>query len=177
MATGRDIRLYETGSGGDFQLTGNRFIQAFSFENFPYLAMFGGNPGHPTEEVTEGQERFDYWGNELLWDGNPEIQFNSRTEATLVDVALNSQGRKTIEEAVKSDLSFMTAFAILDINVEIVGLDRVRIDILVQEPENGVQRQFLYLWDGANLIDESVTSAETPTSGEGLQNNLQFDLG
>lgn len=174
----RDLRLYETGSGGDFQILANDFIGCFSFENFPYLAMFGGNPDSVTSEKTEGEESFDYWGNTLLWSNNPEVQFNSRTERALREVALNSSGRKIIEEAVISDLSFMKSFSEVSVSVEIPALDTVKISILIEEPSNGVKKLFTYLWDGAKLIDEaSASNLNNPTTGVGLEENLQFELG
>jgi len=172
-----DVRLYEVGSGGDFQIQGNDFIGCFSFENFPYLAMFGGNPLSITSEKTEGEESFDYWGNTLLFENNPEVQFNSRTERTLQSVALNSTGRKLIEEAVNADLEFMQAFAEVSVSVTIPLIDKVVIDILLKEPSNGVEKRFTYIWDGAKLIDESITEFNSPEKPEGLQAVLQFELG
>jgi hypothetical protein len=178
MIRARDLLVIETGSGGDLQIDGSDLKGAFSFENFPYLAMFGGNPESITEETTEGQENFDFWGNSVLWSGNPEIQFNSRTEKVLREVALNSSGRKTIEEAVKADLEFMQAFSEVSVVVTLPGLDRVNIGILIKEPNNGVERRFMYIWDGAQLIGEKADPVNKPkTLGSGLEENLQFELG
>ena len=178
MIQPRDIRMFETGSGGDFQGIGSDLKGAFSFENFLYIAMFGGNPASITSEKTEGEENFDYWGNELLWSNNPEVQFNSRTEKVLREVALNSSGRKSIQEAVESDLEFMGAFAEITVVVELPKLDTVKINISVKEPNNEVEKRFMYIWDGARLIDESTDQLNKPVVFEdGLQEVLQFDLG
>lgn len=177
MIQERDIRLYETGSGGDFQAEGNKLKGCFSFENFPYLAMFGGNPGFLTGETVDDQQNFDYWGNSLFWSDNLDVQFNSRTEHVLNTVALNSRGRKLIQEAVESDLSFMSPFADVSVEVSLLGVNKVGIDILINEPENGVERRFMYIWDGAQLIDESTAPLNKPVEGEGLQEVLQFALG
>ena len=174
--TARDVRVFETGSGGDLQYNGQDLEGAVSFENFPYMAMFGGNPASITSEKTEGEESFDFWGNELLWSGNPDIQFNSRTEKVLSEVSLNSSGRKSIEEAVKADLSFMGAFSDITVSVELPSLDTVKINILIQEPDNGVEQRFTYIWDGARLIDDTKTVINKPTIAIGLQGGLQYNL-
>lgn len=179
MAFLTDIRILETGNGGDIALKGSDLLKCFSFENMPYLGFFGGNPEQstPSDRVSE-EQAFDYWGNNLFFENNSEIQFNSQTERVLYSVQLNSRGRILIENAVKEDLKFMEPFANVDVSVSLIGLDKVEIFIKIVQPENGVERQFLYIWDGAILIEEtSADGAQIIQVEEGLQENLQFNLG
>jgi hypothetical protein len=121
----------ENNNGGDLILIGNDLAMVFGIENMPYLAMFGGNPGFPTKNKVVEEQSFDWWGNNLLMAGNQSIQLNSLTELTLRKVALNSSGRIQIEEAIKKDLEFLSAFATVTVSASIVSLDHIRIEIKI----------------------------------------------
>jgi hypothetical protein len=76
------VLIEQNGNGGDLILQGNDLAVCTGYENIPYLSMCGGS---------------DWWGNEFL---DPAQQFNSLTEKTLRQYALNSAGRVAIEQAV-----------------------------------------------------------------------------
>ena len=170
-----DLKLVETGNGGDIVKNGN-FLQLINgLQNMPYLAMFGGN----TEQITPrtrkyGEQVFDYWGNSLFFAQNPAIQFNSLTEKTLSTTALNSAGRITIENAVIEDLKFMTKFAKVEVSVSIVGVDKLLISVKII-PLNGLEsNEFNYLWDATN---SELTSGDTEQYNELKANFALFDDG
>lgn len=142
-----DLEVIETGNGGDLVLKGNDLAFIFGFQNMPYLALFGGNveASTPVERIPS-EQAFDWWGNSLL-PNKPEVQFNSLTERTLNNVAVNSAGRLEIENAVKKDLEFMDAFAKVSVDVSIVSTDRVRILVSILEPENLDPKEFQFIWD------------------------------
>jgi len=141
-----DIEIIETGNGGDAVLTAHDFSIIFGWENMPYLALFGGNPGFSTPVKTADEEQnFDWWGNALLIPNEPGIQFNSLTEFRLANVSLNSEGRLLIEDAVKKDLKFMDDFATVDVVVTIPTVDHVRIQIFVKEPGNQQEKEFIFI--------------------------------
>lgn len=153
-----DTKLIETGDGGDLELSGNDLALIDGLQNMPYLAMFGGNPG----ELTEGaklpdQQAFDWWGNNLLFPNDYAIQFNSLLEKRLSTIALNSSGRIQLEQAVKTDLDFMLAFAEVTVEVLIVTVDRAQINIKIQEPDNLQSNAFTYIWDATE--QELTTTA------------------
>ena len=167
-----DLRLIETGKGGDLLLNGNDFLWAFSFENFPYIGMFGGNPQQSTPPIRiESEQNFDFWGNELLG-----LNYNSQTENLINSVGLNSSTRILIENAVKEDLKFMLEFAEISVIVRLVGLDVIEINITIVQPENGVERKYIYLWDGLQLVDNSGIGGQNAPNLEGLQEVLQINL-
>lgn len=122
-----DVALIETLDGGDTQQNGNDFATVIGFENTIYMALFGGNPGHVTKVVKEGEEYLYWWGNEVLMANEPTQQMNSYTEYTLMVVALNSAGRISIEEAIKKDLIFLQKFGKVIIEVSIVSDDRISV--------------------------------------------------
>jgi len=150
-----DLSIYETGSGGDLELRGNDIAGSSGLFSMVYMAFFGGN----TEASTTGNEidselRNDWFGNSLLFDDQPEIQFNSHLERALNETALNSQGRITIERAAKMDLEFMKDLANISVDVSIISDHRVQIDVRIQEPENLQQKDFQIIWD--NLESEII---------------------
>lgn len=160
-----DLKLIETGNGGDLELLGRDLAVVQGFGNMPYLAMFGGNVEASTPRTrVPGEQAFDFWGNSLFHPNNTAVQFNSLTERRLMEVALNSSGRLQIEQAVKRDLAFMKPFAEVTVSVEITGPDRVRISILLKEPGNLQEKQFIYIWDGTRLDLEGSTPAPAVTA-------------
>ena len=142
-----DIRLIETGSGGDAVMVGPDIQIINGLQNMPYLGMFGGNIESVTKRVNPNEERFDWWGNELLFISNESLQFNSQLERALRDVALSTSGRLKIEEAVKSDLRFLNDFSTTTIQVAITNVDRIEIQIRIQEPSVLDSNEFIYIWD------------------------------
>lgn len=142
--------MQENNNGGDLVLEGNTMKLANSFQNMPYLATFGGNPEQSTVgPKEEGEQAFDWWGNYLLMSQQPDVQFNSAFERMITQVALSSAGRLQLQRAVKEDIKFMEAFALVTVTVTIEDVDRVKIFIELQEPDNLQSTVFVYIWDSA----------------------------
>lgn len=154
-----DVKQIETGNGGDIVKHGD-FIKVINgFQNMPYLAMFGGNVEQTTPKTRRaGEQVFDWWGNSLLFPNNPEAQFNSLTERTLMEVPLNSFGRSKIQSAVLADLDFMRKWAKIFIEVSIIGIDKVKIFIAIKRPDNLEADEFIFIWD-ATIFE--LTTDET----------------
>ena len=83
---------------------------------------------------------------------------------------------KNYENAVKEDLKFMLEFAEISVIVRLIGLDVIEINITIVQPENGVERKYIYLWDGLQLVDNSGTGGQNAPNLEGLQQVLQINL-
>ena len=83
-----DLKLIETGSGGDIVFNGSDIEVVSGFQNMPYLGMYGGNVQQSTKEFLPNEQRFDHWGNNLLMLKNENIQFNSDLERLLLNIAL-----------------------------------------------------------------------------------------
>jgi hypothetical protein len=155
-----DLELKETGNGGDFIKKSKDLSVIEGFENMIYLALFGGNVKASTKINRQPTEQiFSFWGNEL--ESDLGLQFNSETERILNTVALDSSGRRRIEQSVNKDLEFMLDFAILTVDVLIIDTDKVQININVNRPQNLQQQQFVYIWDVTNkeLIDREFANA------------------
>lgn len=145
-----DLTIYETGSGGDFYLNGNDLstTQSGLFE-MVYMAWFGGNPqADTTGNEIPSELRQDWFGNALLFDNEPSIQYNSNLERALSQTALSSAGRIEIEEAAKSDLEFLSDVANIVVDVSILSDYKISIFVSLTEPENLQQKEFQLIWDG-----------------------------
>ena len=144
-----DLKVIEIGNGGDLIYEGKDLSVIEGFGNMPYLAMFGGNVEQDTPSVRLAEEQaFDWWGNSLLMNNDKSIQFNSLTERTLQNTALNSAGRLQIIQAVQKDLEFMKPFAQVSVDVYIISNDRVKILITLTEPQNQQEKKYIYICDG-----------------------------
>lgn len=159
-----DLELIETGNGGDLIKTSKDLKVIEGFQNMPYIAMFGGNPGFSTpDNRPEKSQSFDYWGNNLFYKDQKPVQFNSLTEQALMDVSLTSSGASIIENAVNSDLDFMREFTNVDVDVSIISDDKLVIGIVLREPDNEQNKAFVFIWDATNTELSSV-----PDEGGGL---------
>lgn len=139
-----DLQLIESLNGGDLVKTPKDLKVIYGLQNMPYLGLFGGNVEENTpDERIAGRQYFDWWGNNLLFPNDLSVQFNSNTERILNSVPLTSQGRVLIEEAVRSDLSFLRGIGESEIRVavSIVSDDRIIIAIEIG------QQISAYIWD------------------------------
>lgn len=142
-----DIKLIETGDGGDALFNGTDIEIIEGFENMPFIGIAGGNIEENTKEYLEAEQRFSWWGNGLLMLQNESIQFNSDFERLLNNIELSSSSRIQIEETIKTDLSFMSDFSGVEVSVSIVSKDRIKILIKLLQPNNEQSQEFVYIWD------------------------------
>ncbi len=135
-----DLAVIEAnGNGGDLQLVGNDLALVFGVENMPYLGMFGGNVEESTVNNVVRLQSFDWWGNNLLMPNNQSIQFNSVVERTLNNTPLTSAGRVIIENAIKTDLAFLSPLATITVTVTIVATDRINVGLSVLQNDNSTR--------------------------------------
>lgn len=145
-----DLRIIENFDGGDFVLRANDLQLISGFQNMPYIGMFGGNKQSTTGAKTT-EQTFDFWGNFLFHPNDSKIWFNSITESLLEVIALNSNNRIKIEEAVKKDLEFIKEFASLKVSVQLLTVDKIRINIEIQEPNALNATIFTYIWNATEM--------------------------
>lgn len=175
-----DLQILESSNGGDLFLKGVDLAQVDGWENMIYCGLFGGNVAMSTpDERAANEMAYDWWGNSTLMPNNPSQQFNSQTERALNTIPLTSGNLIYIQNAINADLDFMQPFAEVTVTVAIIGVDKVRLQILVKEPNNVTQKEFLYIWDGTkqDLLGAPNYQAPIPqTQQNGLQYGLQFNL-
>ena len=158
-----DVKLIETGNGGDVRRKTKDIFVIEGLENMPYLALFGGNvnASTPTRRLVN-EQAFDWWGNNLLFPNDQGRQFNSLTESRLIDTPLTSSGRIRLEEALKEDLKFMKPFADISVSVTIISTDKVKMLVTVQEPNNLQAKEFVYIWDATKKEIEIPFDEDNP---------------
>ena len=133
-----DLRLIETFDGGDVVVSNNDLELTNELNNQVYLALFGGNVEQSTAEVNQeiSNERFDFWGNELFHQDEPDFQFNSNFERALQTVALNTEGLQELEQIALADLAFLNEFGTVSVDISIRQVDGIRISVNIDlKPE------------------------------------------
>lgn len=168
-----DLRIIETGNGGDVVKKRRDLAVIEGLENFAYLALFGGNVKASTpRQRLESEQAFDWWGNSMI-PNEPSLQMNSETERVLNSVPLNSAGRQLIINAIKTDLAFMRDFAEVGVAVSIPSDNTVVIGISMKEPDNLQAREFIYIWDATKI---EVISPYNPGTPGPVHVGFQYDL-
>lgn len=146
----KDLLLFETGNGGDMNLSNNDLELVETLFQQVYLCLFGGN----IEVSTKGDElanqiRQDWWGNSLQFNEKKEKQFNSETEKILNTTALNSSGRILITRAVEEDLKYLKNISDVKINVIILANNKIKIVIALKIPNDNEDKILQIIWDNA----------------------------
>ena len=155
----KDIVLYESGDGGEMSILNNDLDLGETLYQQVYLALFGGNLKANTRiDNLISEELFDWWGNSLFFSENPVKQFNSKTERTLDNVALNSSGRLAILQAVKDDLSYLSELLNYSVDVELFGVNKIRIIVNFTQKTNQENKTLQLVYDNAKneLIIEKI---------------------
>lgn len=146
----KDIMLYQTGSGGDMAVLNNDLVLGDVMFQQVHLALFGGNVKANTESsYIDTEERFDYWGNSLIWGNSKPEQFNSNTERTLRNVVLNSSGRLAILQAVNTDLEAIKGFVNYTASVSLVSTNSVKIAIELSSKTNVESKVLEIIFDNS----------------------------
>jgi hypothetical protein len=156
----KDINLFEGGSGGEMRILNSDLLLTETIYQTIYLALYGGNVEQDTtEDESDLEENFDYWGNQLFYSNNPDKWFNSQTERVLSTVALNGEGRRLIEDAVNADLQFLNNVVNFEVEVNIAANSKAEIIIAISEFQNQADRQLKMAWDNSRnelIIQEII---------------------
>jgi len=154
-----DIGLATTGDGTDFFLNGNDLAFSELLPQSIFVAMFGGNVSAVTRGDEQSSEtRNDYWGNSLFKSDKPLEQFDSITERTLRNTALNSKGRQDIIAAMKEDLRFLSPIANYEVDVIILSSYRIRLDVKLISLSDSSNKLYQLIWD--NTRNQIITNNE-----------------
>lgn len=113
-----DLKIIETGSGGDLQIRANDIAIINGYENLPYLGIFG---------FTQRPE--GWWANSIIYTDEPRISLG---ETALKENTLSSNGRLNIQKAIEQDIQRVTASipnTTYSVNVILAGHNRIDIEI------------------------------------------------
>jgi hypothetical protein len=155
----RDLHVFESGNGGELALLSGDLVLVESLYQTIYIALFGGNVEASTlgNEI-DSEERNDYWANALIFKNKPSKQFNSNTERTLSNVTINTSGRLKIQSAVEQDLFFLKKIVDFEVNIVILDINKIQIDLKLEEIPNQSDKQFQFIWDNAEkqIISDNI---------------------
>jgi hypothetical protein len=153
----KDILLFEAGDGGEMVIQSNDLVLVETILQQAYLALFGGNvEANTVGDEIPTQERFDYWANALLWPDTPSKQFNSNTERTIQNTALNSSGRIKIQQAVENDLEYLKLIVNFEVSVSILSTNKVEISVRMSKKDNLEDKVLVLIYDNAK--NEVITN-------------------
>lgn len=139
-----DLKINETGNGGDLVFDNNDISLTSEVFNQPYLAHFGGNKEALTLDYVQGEERQDYWANALLLPDKE--RFDSEFEKMLDNTEVSSSGRLKLEQSASNDLGYLEGFSDKSSNVSITGADRIQLTETITKGSND---SFTYIWGEA----------------------------
>ena len=156
----KDILLYESGDGGEMSVMSDDLVLSETLYQQVYLALFGGNiEANTSNNTLITEERKDWWGNELIYKETPSKQFNSNTERTINNIALNSSGRLEVIRAVESDLQYLTTLLNYSVDVELININRMRIIVNFTPKDNLQDRVLVLVYDNARnelIIEQTI---------------------
>lgn len=139
-----DIRLFQTGDGGNITMVSNSDVTLTGgFETDFYMSLFGGNEDDDGSDASTKSA----WMN--LLEDDPAFHFRSRTQYLLISLPLVSGNLRKIEDAVKIDLKpYVDSGAIteLAVAVSITGPRKVKIRITALADGKQIDIAFLSNW-------------------------------
>ena len=145
-----DIILYESGSSGDFSIIDEDLLMGESLYQQIYLAFFGGNIEASTKDsYIPSEDRFDYWGNSLVWKNQKTVQFNSETERAIQNNTLSSLGRLNIIQAMNVDLAYLKSLIDYTIDVQISGRESLNIIVKFTQKSNQQDKVLQIVYNNA----------------------------
>lgn len=136
-----DFKILVGQNGADFVNLGNDLAITTSVSTMLFLSMFGGNIEASTVQGRRPDDDKSYWANDLEED--PSRYFNSLTERTIRDTALNSAGRTKIENAIKEDVKFLNNYFTITVTVEILSDDLLRIKLFLTQIDTGREEELV----------------------------------
>ena len=156
----KDVLIFESGDGGELAIENQDLVFVESLYQQIYLALFGGN----VEQVTKtnylfNEQRFDYWGKSLFFADAPSLQFNSNTEKTLQNIALNSSGRLELIRAVESDLQYLNELLNYTVDVLFFEVNKIKIIVNFASKDNQENKVLQLIYDNAKnelIIEKTI---------------------
>lgn len=121
-----DVLLRPTEDGGEIQFIGGEPTLSDGLESAAFLSLFGGNERDSGD--AEG-ERFQWWAN--FEEPVADRRLRSKTQSLLKALSAVPYNLTRIEDAAKSDLSWMEAElgAKVTVSASIPDLDRVLLEV------------------------------------------------
>lgn len=134
-----DVLLYQTNDNGEVEIEGGLITLTPGLDTAAYLSLFGGN----WKDDGSQNNRQTWWGN--LDETEPAKRYRSETQYLLGTIPATSRNLRRIEDAATRDLQWLLDESIassLTVSASLIGLNRVKIEIIVRA--EGDESQFNY---------------------------------
>lgn len=156
----RDINIFESGDGGELIILNDDLLTGEALFNQVYLALFGGNYEQKTKiNYIYGEERFDWWGNSLIFNQEPKKQFNSVTEKKLNEIVLNANGRLILIQTITDDLLFLSDLLNYKVDVLFFEINKIKIIVNFTSKLNQENRVLILIYNNAKnelIIEKTI---------------------
>lgn len=138
-----DVLLFQTNDNGEMEIENGIVTLSPGLETSAYLSLFGGN----WKDDGSQNNRQTWWGN--LDETDPSRQYRSETQFLLGTLPATTGNLKRIEDAAKRDLSWLVdenAASSVTVSASLIGLNRVKIEIVIRAEGNEAEFNFTENW-------------------------------
>lgn len=138
-----DVLLYQTNDNGEIEIESGLVTLTPGLDTAAYLSLFGGN----WKDDGSQNNRQTWWGN--LDETEPAKRYRSETQYLLGTLPATSGNLRRIEDAATRDLKWLLDEAIassLTVSASLIGLNRVKIDIIIRAEGDEAQFDFTENW-------------------------------
>lgn len=138
-----DVLLYQTNDNGEIEIESGLVTLTPGLDTAAYLSLFGGN----WKDDGSQNNRETWWGN--LDEAEPAKRYRSETQYLLGTLPATSGNLRRIEDAATRDLKWLLDEAVassLTVSASLIGLNRVKIDIIIRAEGDEAQFSFTENW-------------------------------
>lgn len=138
-----DVKLFQTGDGGEIVVDGGIVEMSGGLETAVYLSLFGGN------EDDDGRDEnpHTWWGN--LDEIDPARRYRSETQNLLRAIPATSNNLRRIEDAATRDLAWLESSNVtssVQVEATIPGVNRVKLTIDIEAYGEKFRFEFVENW-------------------------------
>lgn len=134
-----DVLLFQTPDNGDMEIEEGLVTLTPGLDTAAYLSLFGGN----WKDDGSQNNRQTWWGN--LDETEPSKRYRSEAQFLLGTIPAIPRNLRRIEDAATRDLQWLLDERVassLTVSASLVGLNRVKIEIVIRA--EGDESQFSY---------------------------------
>lgn len=138
-----DVLLFQTNDNGEIEIENGIVTLSPGLETSAYLSLFGGN----WKDDGSQNNRQTWWGN--LDETERVRQYRSETQFLLGTLPATTGNLKRIEDAAKRDLAWLVdenAASSVTVSASLIGLNRVKIGVVVRAEGNEAEFNFTENW-------------------------------
>jgi phage gp46-like protein len=138
-----DVLLFQTNDNGEIEIENGIVTLSPGLETSAYLSLFGGN----WKDDGSQNNRQTWWGN--LVETELVRQYRSETQFLLGTLPATTGNLKRIQDAAARDLQWLldeNAASSVTVSASLIGLNRVKIAIVIRAEGNEAEFNFTENW-------------------------------